>query len=284
MILIADAGSTKTDWAMILPGGETKIVNAPGLNPALLDVAAVESRLLETLPRILNGATPSAVYYYGAGCIPSTIPGVAIALQSTTGCSEVHVASDLLGAARSLCGHHPGIACILGTGSNSCAYDGREITDATPALGFILGDEGSGASIGRRFLSDLFKRQLRPEIMDSFTARFGLTMADVIDRVYRQPSPNRFLASMMPFIGSHISDPQISNLVTDELRRFLLRNVANYPDAHTLPINFTGSIALHFRPQLESALADCQMHLGQISPSPITGLIRYHYPNHHLEI
>ncbi len=276
MIVVADAGSTKTDWALIHDLRPTEIITSPGINPLLTDRATLFRTFAETLRPILGSTVPISIHYYGAGCIPEIIPDVQYAISEATGCQSVSVASDLLGAARALCGDTPGIACILGTGSNSCLYDGSRIIDAVPAMGFILGDEGSGASIGRRFLSDIFKRQLAPDITDLFTREQQISVASAIDRVYRQPAPNRFLASLLPFISSHISHPQLDALLTDEFVRFLKRNVAGYTADQQLPVNFTGSIALHFRPQLEKALSICGMRLGTLLQAPIEGLIAYH--------
>lgn len=188
---------------------------------------------------------------------------------------QVEAHSDLLGAARALCGHNYGIASILGTGANSCLYDGKTILQNTPALGYILGDEGSGGVLGKHFLHDLFKGVLSENICKEFEREYGLTMADVIHRVYREPMPNRFLASFAPFIHRHLSDPAIKRLVVDNFRDFFRYNIRPY-GLSNMKVSFVGSIAWHFREQLEEAAAAEGFFLGSILKSPIEGLLRYH--------
>lgn len=276
MMLIADAGSTKIAWVLLRDDGSEKHFTSKGINPLLTDPETLCHTFAEALSGNLGGQAPGTVFYYGAGCIPQIIPTVEECLKKASGASDIHIYSDLLGAARALCGDAPGIACILGTGSNSCLYDGHKIIDAVSPMGYILGDEGSGASIGRRFLSDLFKRQVPGSLAGKFLEQYPLTPAEAIDRVYRRPQPNRFLASLMPFIAEHIAVDYLDQLVTDEFDRFLTRNVENYAGAHSLPVSFTGSIAHNFRPQLIHALAIHNLTLGTLLPSPLPGIITYH--------
>ena len=185
---------------------------------------------------------------------------------------QVEAHSDLLGAARALCGHNYGIASILGTGANSCLYDGRRIIANTPALGYILGDEGSGGVLGKLFLHELYKGVLSEKICSEFEREYGLTMADVIQRVYREPMPNRFLASLAPFIHRHLSDDAVRQIVIRNFRDFFRYNIRPY-GLSDMPVSFVGSIAFHFRDQLtEAALAE-NFRLGKILQSPIEGLV-----------
>lgn len=276
MRIIADAGSTKIHWAIVQADREIRIVTTSGLNPLLITAEEFQQRVASELGPHLKGMIPDRIDYYGAGCVPHVCRATEDAIRRATGSVTVNVASDMLGAARSLCGTSPGIACILGTGSNSCLYDGQNISDSVGALGYVLGDEGSGAVIGRRFLGDMFKRQLPREVTADFLESTGLTQADVIDRVYRQPQPNRFLASMMPMVKKHIENGAVEAMVVDEFKRFLMRNVEPYTDARSLKINFTGSVAVHFQPQLEKALAERDLKRGHICGDPINGLIEYH--------
>ena len=278
MRIIADGGSTKVCWAIENSAGEWHKVRTEGLNPALLGPEETAKRIeAELLP--LTGDEPvEEIHYFGAGCTAELSPTMMKILQEATGCNSVEVGSDMLGAARSLCGSSMGIACILGTGSNSCLYDGSHIADSVGALGFILGDEGSGASIGRRLLGDIFKRQMPREVVDDFAATMKLTQAEAIERVYRQPAPNRFLASMMPFVARNICHEAVDRLVTDEFLRFLDRNVLHYTGCHDLPVNFTGSVASHFHVQLEKAMNARGLRLGRVEADPIDGLIRYYSP------
>ena len=186
---------------------------------------------------------------------------------------EAH--SDLLGSARALCGHNYGIASILGTGANSCLYDGTSIVMNTPAMGYILGDEGSGASLGKRLLHDLYKGVLSEKVKASFEAETGLVMPEIINKVYRQPLPNRFLASLSTFIHTHLDVPEMRQLVIDTFVDFFRFNIAPYqrPD---LPVSFVGSIAYFFESELREAAESQGFTLGTILRSPIEGLIRFH--------
>lgn len=282
-ILIADSGSTKTDWCLLTDGETTGEVHTKGMNPFQMteDEMTTELRtaLLPELCRLADTHAPALaeVYFYGAGCTPEKQPVVERALRTAlTIEGRCEVASDMLGAARGICGHEAGIACILGTGSNSCAYDGTALTQNVSPLGFILGDEGSGAVLGRTLIGDVLKHQLPQAVIDSFDATYHLSAAEIIERVYRQPFANRFLASFCPFLKEHISTPQIEALVKEGFRRFLRRNVCQYEGWQRLPIGFNGSIAVEFRPQLEAVLAEEGMHAGRFIRTPMEGLVEYH--------
>lgn len=276
MIIVADGGSTKIKWAIQEGPEEWNVVTTSGINPLMLSAEEIEQRLRDELTPRLRQASVRKIIYYGAGCIPSACRTMKQAIANATGIKEVTVGSDMLGAARALCGHNEGIACILGTGSNSCRFDGKEIVDSIPPLGYILGDEGSGASIGRRFISAIFKRRLPESVRKDFVESTGLDLPEIIDQVYRQKEANRFLASLVPFVKANVDDPAIELMVTDEFCRFLTINVAPYGAGAQIPVNFTGSIAEVFKPQLVSALRRCGMTAGTITADPIIGLINYH--------
>ncbi len=182
----------------------------------------------------------------------------------------------MLGAARSLCGNHSGIACILGTGSNSCFYDGEKIVSNVSPLGFILGDEGSGASLGKKLLSDILKNQLPKEIKDDFFSDYQQTPAEILENVYRRPFPNRYLAQFTVFLVKHISNPLISDLVESSFDEFISRNVIQYRDYKSNKVFFTGSVAYYFRNSLEKVIQKWNLDLGTIIQSPMEGLIDYH--------
>lgn len=275
-LLIADAGSTKIDWAYLSPDGGVRRFQTEGLN-ALLASGDDMARVFGTVCKSLPDSEVNQVFYYGAGCATQAICGkIRQALSSTLNTGDVFVASDLLGAARALLGHEPGIACILGTGSNSCLYDGTDITMNIPPMGFILGDEGSGASLGKRLLGDIAKTVAPEHIRDHFARRFALTVPDILDRVYRQAPPNRFLASMVPFISDNIRDPYMTALVRREFSDFLSRNVMLYPGANEMPVHFTGSVARVFGDILRDAAASAGLSVGTILAAPMPGLITYH--------
>lgn len=278
MILIADSGSTKTQWSIVTDtnAAEQSIVTS-GINAAMLSSAEIADILRQELMPRLDHQRPYAVRFYGAGCIDdATCAGVARAISDTTGCTDVEVASDLLAAARALCGKQPGIACILGTGSNSCLYDGHKIVANVSPLGFILGDEGSGAVLGRTLVADVLKHQLPADLCQAFHKRYPIAYPEIIASVYRRNMPSRFLASFVPFLADNINRTEISRLVENAFKAFFRRNVDSYTDAHSLPLHFTGSVAYYFEPQLRQAAADSGYSITSIVKSPRKGLLKFH--------
>lgn len=276
-ILIADSGSTKTDWCLIEHGRVACNIQTKGMNPFQMTEEDMVGEMKEALLPHLGVTAVGALYFYGAGCTPEKQPVVAHALrQCFTIDGPCEVASDMLGAARSICGHRPGIACILGTGSNSCAFDGEKITANVSPLGFILGDEGSGAVLGRTLLGDILKHQLPQHIVDRFNEKYHLTAAEIIDRVYRQKLPNRFLAGFAPFLSENLHEPAILELVKDGFRRFFRRNVMQYEGWQTLPVGFNGSVARYFSEPLQTVMLEEGLHLGRIIKAPMDGLVEYH--------
>lgn len=276
-ILIADSGSTKTDWALLENDKAVKTLRTAGMNPFQMSEEEIANEVKEHLANELPTTTIDELHFYGAGCTKEKQPIVERALRaSLTITGECEVASDMLGAARGICGHKPGIACILGTGSNSCAYDGKYITKNVSPLGFILGDEGSGAVLGKLLVGDVLKNQLPKAICDRFFEKYKMTSAEIIDRVYRKPKPNTFLASFVPFLEENIQEPQIYSLIKESFRSFLRRNVMQYDGWDTLPIGFNGSIAAIYRKPLQEVLNEEGMHLGRIIQVPMQALEEYH--------
>lgn len=282
MMLIADSGATKTDWALIAASGAVQFFHTQGINPVhqtVDDIRFILQQLVGQCRDACDSSQPMQVFFYGAGCTPQQAPQVAQLL--TTNLStlaqqmQVQMFSDLMGAARALCGRQPGIACIMGTGSNSCLYDGEVIQANTPPLGYILGDEGSGASLGKRLLRDLFKGQLPEHLRNLFLQESGYTYPIIINKVYLQPLANRFLASLTPFISRHIDEPSLCEMVVDEFRVFFRYNLAAYGRSD-LPVHFVGGVAHAFRSQLALAAEAEGYLLGQTEPTPITGLVAYH--------
>ena len=274
-ILIADSGSTKTDWCVAEDGKILRRIKAGGINPVFLSDKELELEIKE-LARQVEDIRPEAIHFYGAGCIPTQTERVIRALrQAFPAADEVEIASDMLGAARALCGRRAGIACILGTGSNSCSYDGENIVANVSPLGFILGDEGSGAVLGKLLVGSLLKNQLTSGLKEAFLEQYALTPADIIERVYRRPLPNRFLASLSPFLAAHLEDAGVHQLVLDAFRDFLRRNVMQY-DWQAHDVHCCGSIAFHYKKILAEAAVSLGIRIGQIIQSPMEGLVRYH--------
>lgn len=277
MILLADSGSTKTDWGLVENGKLVKRLRTSGMNPFQMSEEAITEEIKTHLVPELPGTVLDEVHFYGAGCTKEKQPIVERALRANlTINGECEVASDMLGAARGICGHKPGIACILGTGSNSCSYDGKNLVKNVSPLGFILGDEGSGAVLGKLLVGDVLKNQMPEAITKRFFEKYKLTSAEIIDRVYRQPKPNTFLASFVPFLEENIDEPKIYNLVKESFRSFLRRNVMQYDGWQTLPIGFNGSIAKIYKKPLLEALEEEGMHLGRIIQVPMEAMVEYH--------
>ena len=275
MQLIADSGSTKVSWRAILDDGSVRAIETVGINPVFMEDAEIESILTEKLvPEI--GTKVDAIFFYGAGmvggeisaklerCFGKVFPG-----------STCEAASDVLAAARALCGHKPGIACILGTGSNSCFYDGEGIAENVRAGGFILGDEASGAYLGKRLISDFIKGLLPVPVENAFKKRYGLDYMAIVQKVYREPMPSRFLASFSPFIAEFRNHPHIANLLKSSFEEFLRRNIIHY-DYKKYPVNFVGSIAYYYKDILEKAVNASGMRMGTVLQGPIDGLVAYH--------
>ena len=277
MILIADSGSTKTDWCLVEHGEVLQQIFTKGTNPFFQSEEEISNEIAANLLPQLKTPEVDAVYFYGAGCaFPDKIETVRRAiLRHLQVKGEVEVSTDMLAAARGLCGHRAGIACIMGTGSNSCYYDGEKIVQNVSPLGFILGDEGSGACLGKLLVGDILKNQMTPELKEKFLSQFNLTPADIIDRVYRKPFPNRFLASLSPFLAQNLNEPCIHSLVLNSFKSFLKRNVMQY-DYQNHEVHFIGSVAYYYKDVLAQATDEMGIRLGTILKSPMEGLIAYH--------
>jgi len=274
MFLIADSGSTKCDWAIV--DNELQIVKTEGINPYFCDSLQIEKILKKSLLPKIKNTKVDKVFFYGAGCRAEKCDVVKSALQAVFSTAKIEVESDLLGTARALFGKKAGIACILGTGSNSCFYDGNEIIYNVSPLGFILGDEGSGAVLGRKFLGDLLKNQMTEGLKKKFFQKYKLTTAEIIEKTYRQLFPNRFLAQFMPFLKKHIGEPKIYNLVFDSFDEFLQRNVMQYADFEEYKVSFCGSVAYHFADVLEVVTLEQNINFGEIIQNPIERLVDFH--------
>lgn len=276
MLLIADSGSTKTQWCIVDGTQIVKQIFTHGINPYYQSREDIRSFIDMELANEIKGLAISDVHYYGAGCnTDEHRKTISDALTVHLPGIEIEVNTDLLGSARSLFGKEAGIACILGTGSNSCYYDGENIVENVSPLGFILGDEGSGAVLGRFLVGDCLKNQLPEWLRDKFLDEYELTPAQIMEHVYRRPFPNRFLAQFAPFMAEHLDEPIIFNQVFDSFDAFVARNVLQY-QTENLKVGFTGSVAANFRDVLEMVLFERGLEPGEIIADPIPGLIRHH--------
>lgn len=279
MILVADCGSTKSEWCLIDRQGKIgESLFTPGMNPYFLTSEEIKEIIRQELYSRLgkNNSQITAIHFYGAGCAtPEKCKKIADALKSYWQV-QVFVYSDLVAAAHALCGNKAGIPCILGTGSNSCLYNGTEIEEHISPLGFILGDEGSGAALGRALVSNCLKHQLPESICRHFLKEYQLTQEQILDRVYHQLLPNRFLASLTPFLKKYIWEENIYNMVYKSFQSFFERNVMLYTGYDRYPVHFVGSVAYHFQKVLCDVMQALSIEVGRIEQSPMDGLIQYH--------
>ena len=277
-ILIADSGSTKTDWICLTGDDEsTQIeVQTVGLNPFHVSDNEIRGVLTHDVLPQLGDSNVEAVYFYGSGVRPEVEGRVeGLLRESFPDAQTVQAHSDLLGACRALCGDKAGIACILGTGANSCVYDGTQVVHNTPALGYILGDEGSGAVLGKHLLHDLYTGVLPNSVRLMFEKEMGLQLSDIINKVYREPQANRFLASLSEFIHRHLDEEGIRQLVYSTFSDFINYHISRY-GRRDLPLSFVGSIAYYYQEQLQLIVQMLGYQMGTILKSPLQGLVAYH--------
>lgn len=280
VILIADSGSSKVDWRVIHPTGAVQSITTTGINPLFLKQEEICDALRQELRVAFDGEV-GRIHFYAAGV---TGPEMSRYMQECFHSIFPHAVSsadsDMVAAARALCGNQPGIASILGTGSNSCFYDGKHIVpDKVPAGGFILGDEGGGSVLGRKLLSDFIKRQLPIEIDFAFKTRYPqMDIHYMIQKVYREPIPARFLATFSPFLYEHRNHPHINNLLRTSFAEFFSRNIAQY-DYKNHPVNIVGSVGYFYLEIIREEAQKQGMTIGKVLKTPIDGLLEYHNPN-----
>ncbi len=276
MKLIADSGSTKTEWCLMDNGKVTNRLKTNGINPYYQDEQTIIEEINKSVAPHIRTEKNYEIFFYGAGCTEEKKIHLSNALKTVFSNSVIEVNSDLLGAARAMCQHRDGIVAILGTGSNSALYKNDKIISNTPPLGYILGDEGSGATLGRNLINLLFKNQLPQSLQKDFLQEYQTSLPQIIESVYRKPFPNRFLAHFVPFIKKHIENEEISKMVKRSFDDFLKKNILPYPNVNQYPIHFVGSIAFYFEGILKEVVLKNQLIMGEIEKSPIKGLIEFH--------
>ncbi|MDR2824904.1 MAG: ATPase [Prevotellaceae bacterium] len=270
MKIIADSGSTKTHWNY-----SGRDFFTQGINPFFLSGDEIISLINNELPKEIVRDNVSEIFFYGAGC---TLEKSGMLQKTLTKCfpnAVIEVASDLLGAARALLQRSAGIACILGTGSNSCFYDGEKIVETTPSLGYVLGDEGSGAALGKRLLGDVLKNMLSKETSGKFSEKYAISIAEIIENVYQKSFPNRYMARFCEFLYENQNDPEIDALILNEFQSFFYRNVIHY-DFKKYSVNFAGSVAAMFERQLRQVADYNDFRIEKILPKPMSGLVKFH--------
>jgi len=280
MILIADSGSTKTSWCFIDSKKNTTYISTSGINPFFRTSEDITSELSDKLMPQIPG-TVERIFFYGAGIINKEKGEIVkSALESLFPRTHIETYSDLLAAAHSTLGKSKGIACILGTGSNSCLYDGKKIVEHIPPLGFILGDEGSGAVLGKKLLADYLKGIMPEYIAKKFQNKFPGNYAEYMESVYKKEKPNVFLSAFVPFLLENISENYCNNLVEVSFNEFVKRNICSYSGFSDLPVNFVGSVAYIFREQLETVIKRNQLKLNKVLKEPLNGLVDYYTVNY----
>lgn len=277
MIVIADSGSTKTNWVGVESTQVVFTFDSKGINPCVQSLSEIEEMIQETATAMVaEGRVVTSIFFYGAGCTPEKCVEMKELFQRFWGTNTlIEIHSDLLGAARAVCQKQDGMACILGTGANSCLFLEGKIAQNTPALGFILGDEGSGAVLGRMFLNAMFKGQLPENIKNKFLDTYQLSLASIINNVYKQPMPNRFLASFSPFIYEHLHIEAVRELVKTNFRQFIERNLIPY-NRLDLPLGVVGSVGFYYQSILKEVAKEMGITIGEVIKSPIEALISYH--------
>jgi len=273
--LIAESSTTRTEWSLVEDGEVLAHAYTSGLNPFFMTRREISHSIRLELPPEFFKRRWSHVYFYGAGCSgpeKNKIVESSLVAQFKT---PVTVMSDLLGAARGLLVREPGLACILGTGSNSCFYDGNDIVKNVPALGFILGDEGSGAALGRVFLGDALKGLAPQELTDAFFDKYKVTRAEVLDAVLNNPAATRNLRAYSFFLSEHLDNAYVHETIAREFRRFFERNVSQY-DYKSYPVSFVGSIATTYSEILLEVANDFGATVRKILLSSMPGLVAYH--------
>lgn len=280
MILIADSGSTKTDWRLIDEKKQIHQFATQGINPYFNSseqiISLLKSELISQLKSTIWNLE-SEIFFYGAGCrVEDKKKIVEKALSEVFPKSKIEIYTDMLGAAHSLCGKNPGIAAILGTGANTCYYDGKRIVENRTSTGYILGDEGSGAHIGKTFIQAFLNDEMPKDIAERFVARFKLSKDDIIDAVYRQPMPNRFLASFSKFIYQNLKEQFIIDLVAGCFHQFFDKHICKYEKHKEVKLSCTGSVAFYYSNILRAVALEKGVSIDTITETPIAGLTLYH--------
>jgi N-acetylglucosamine kinase-like BadF-type ATPase len=274
--LIADSGATKCEWCL-LNNGKKKIIATQGISPYFLDTNGVITLLQKELLPKLKNIEVDEVHYYGTGLAnPNNVKMLKAALKKVFPKAKIEATHDLMAAARALCGNTKGIACILGTGSNSCYYDGKKIAKNSPGIGYVLGDEGSGAYLGKKVIQYYLYNTFDEDLRSRFDAKFVTTPMEILENVYKKPLANRYLASYAIFLAENRGHYMVENIIEDGLNDFFFYHLYKYTETWTLPVNFVGSIAFGFKDVLKDLCSTYELELGVVMKNPMEGLIEYH--------
>ncbi len=274
--LIADSGATKAEWCLI-NGNKTKTVFTQGISPYFLDTAQIAALIQKELKPKLKNVRVDEVFYYGTGCAnPKNAASVKKAVKTIFPGAKIEVNHDLMAAARSLCGKEKGISCILGTGSNSCYYDGKKIVKNSPGLGYVLGDEGSGAYLGKKVIQYYLYGTFDEELRGRFDVTYTTNASEILENVYKKPLPNRYLAGFTKFLAENRGHYMIENIIEDGLNDFFFNHLCKYREVWSNPVHFTGGVAFGFKDVLQQLCDSYEFELGTVLKNPMQGLVEYH--------
>jgi len=274
--LIADSGATKCEWCL-LENGKKRTIHTLGISPYFLNEIQIIALLEKSLLPKLKGAIITELHFYGTGLSnPHNVILLKTVLKKCFKKASIKIETDLTAAARALCGRKKGIACILGTGSNSCFYDGRKMSKNSPGIGYILGDEGSGAYLGKKVIQHFLYGTFDEELQARFEKRFLTNANEILENVYKKPLANRYLASFAIFLAENRGHYMIENIIEDGLNDFFFTHIYKYRESWTLPINFIGSVAFGFKDVLQELCNTYELELGNVMKAPMKGLIEFH--------
>lgn len=274
--IIADSGATKCEWCLV-DGKKRKTVFTIGISPYFLTAEQVEQIARQEIQQVWKKYQIDEVYFYGTGCKnPDNRKMITKALKKVFTSAEVAVDNDLMGAAKALCGHSKGIACILGTGSNSCYFNGKKIVKNSPGLGYVLGDEGSGAYLGKKVIQHFLYETFDEDLRYRFDDKYKTSAVEILEHVYKQPLPNRYLASFALFLAENRGHYMIENIIEDGLNEFFFQHLCKYRESWSLPIHFAGGVSHAFQDVLVSLCHSYEFELGRILKNPMEGLIEFH--------
>jgi N-acetylglucosamine kinase-like BadF-type ATPase len=274
--LIADSGATKAEWVLV-KNGKKKTLFTQGISPYFLNTNQIADLVQNELAKNLEDTVVEEIHYYGTGCAnPDNVKSIKKALRKVFPEAEVEVNTDLMAAARAVCEHEKGVACILGTGSNSCYYNGKMIVKNSPGIGYVLGDEGSGAYLGKKVIQYYLYNTFDEDLRARFDARFVTNGVEILDNVYKKPLPNRYLASFTMFLAENRGHYMIENIIEDGLNDFFFQHLCKYNEVWKYPVSFVGSVADGFKDIILQLCNSYEFELGTILKNPMQGLVKFH--------
>ena len=274
--IIADSGATKCQWTLVL-GSQKKTINTIGISPYFLSTDEIVATIGKGFNKKVDTAIIDAVYFYGTGLSnPVNVIAIKKALKTVFPNAILDIQTDLVAVARATCKHDKGVACILGTGSNTGYYNGKKIAKNSPGLGYVLGDEGSGAYLGKKVLQYYLYKTFDEELMHSFESKYQINKDQILDAIYKQPLPNRYMASFAQFLSEHRGHYMIENIIEDGINDFFFAHLNKLNESWLYPIHFAGSVAYVFRDVIKQLATAYELEIGSIVKSPMDGLIAYH--------